>query len=110
MYKQSSPHLFISRTIFFLLALLPAVYLPLPFWLRLCIAMFIAYVPGWGSIASIAVWIWAVVIMLQKPFDYLTLVFILIGIGGMILNIRALLPFVRKLLGKEPAEEEKSKK
>ena len=103
MYNQSSPHPFFTRTVFFLLALLPAVYLPLPFAVRLCIAMFIAYVPFWGSFVSIAVWIWAVVIMLRKPFDYLTLAFILIGIGGLFLNIRVLTPTLKKLLASRNA-------
>ena len=106
MYNKSSPHLFLTRTVFFFLALLPAVYLPLPFAVRLCIAMFIAYVPVWGSLVSIAVWIWAAAILLAKPFDYLTVAFVLIGIGGIFLNIHALLPTIKKLLGKEPAAEE----
>lgn len=63
---------FILKIIFFF----PAVFvLEFPFWLTLLVIGFISFVPVFGSIVNIVLWIWAFIVVLGLPLSTLSIIF-----------------------------------
>ena len=63
---------FILKLVFFF----PAVFiLRFPLWLTLIAIAFISFVPIFGSLLNIALWIWAFIVCLDMPFTTMSLIF-----------------------------------
>ena len=58
----------------YIFPILPLVILPWPWWVCVIVLAAIVILPDfWGGLLTIGIWVWALVVAVQQPFSFLSL-------------------------------------